>query len=123
MKKYVIFLILISISTLANSSAFVHPMDFNGTDREKSQVISNIKDRVKSDYCNSTVDMCNSTTLRMMEKANLKAFKELTQARNRNILNRVIKDYCGKMVDMCNYTTLNMMYNKNLTASKENLSW
>ena len=67
--------------------------------------------------------MCNNTTLRMMEKENLRAFKELTQAQDRSILNRVINDYCNSGVDMCNYTTLNMMYKENLKASQENLSW
>ncbi len=123
MKKYLILSILLGISTLANASNFVHPMDFNGSEREKAQVIDYIKDRVRHDYCDSGIDMCNNTTLRMMEKENLKAFKELTQAQDRSILNRVINDYCNSGVNMCNYTTLNMMYNENLKASQENLSW
>ncbi len=104
-------------------SGFVHPMNFNGSEKQRKQVINFIEARVRHDYCNSRVDMCQNTTLRMMEKANLEAFKEATQATNRSVMDRVIKDYCQSGVDMCNYKTILMMYKKNLDAGSKSLAW
>ncbi|EIQ5747186.1 hypothetical protein LVE42_004674, partial [Salmonella enterica] len=67
--------------------------------------------------------MCQDTTLRMMERENLEAFKRATQAKDKKIMNQVIKDYCLSGVDMCNYATIDMMYKENLKASKQNLEW
>lgn len=117
-KIFTIFLFLFSISAKAQ---FIHPLDFNGSESQKKAVIAYIQDRVNSDYCEK-VDMCQETTLRMMEQENLEAFKRLTQAKSREILDRAIHDYCGK-VDMCTYQTLEMMYNENLKKSSEKLSW
>lgn len=102
---------------------FINPMEFDGSEAQKSEVIEYIKERVHKDYCESQLDMCQDTTLRMMERENLDSFKEATQAKDKKIMNKVIKDYCRSGLDMCNYVTINMMYKENLKASKESLEW
>lgn len=105
---------------LANAG-FVHPMDFDGSDAQKNEVMEYIKARVKKEYC-GMVDMCQPTMLRMMEQQNLDAFKQATQAKNRAIMDRVIRDYCGA-VDMCNYQNIFMMYQQNVQAAENKLQW
>lgn len=112
----------LSLSFAANAD-FVHPLDFDGSEAQKQEVLDYIVSRVKADYCDGELDMCQESNLRMMEKSNLKAFKQLTQATNRKILDKVIEDYCNSELDMCSYTNLNMMYNSNLKASGEKLEW
>ncbi len=119
-KLLIILLMTTSLDVLAE---FVHPMNFDGSEAQKNEVISYIKARVKHDYCDTGLDMCQNTTLRMMENKNLEAFKEATKAENRRVMDRVIKDYCNSGLDMCNYTTILMMYKKNLEASGQSLSW
>lgn len=121
MKRIVI--IFASFVAFSASAAFINPMDFDGSEAQKKEVIEYIKERVKKDYCNDTVDMCQASTLRMMEKENLSAFKEATKAQDKAVMDRVIKDYCNGFVDMCNYSTILMMYKENEAASKEDLSW
>ena len=117
-------LLLAFLSFSFNAFAdFIHPMDFDSSEAQKNRVIQIIKNRVKKDYCEGAIDMCQSTTLRMMEKQNLAAFKQASKAKNRNIMDRVIKDYCLGSVDMCNYTTIIMMYKQNLQASQKELNW
>lgn len=102
---------------------FIHPMEFDGSKVQKNKVIEIIKLRVEKDYCQSGINMCQDTTLRMMEQQNLNAFKEATKVSDRKIMDRVIKDYCQGGINMCNYTTILMMYKKNLEASKKKLNW
>lgn len=59
----------------------------------------------------------------MMERENLKAFKELTTATNSPVMENVIQTYCDGMIDMCDYTTILMMYRENDKSSKEKLTW
>ena len=59
----------------------------------------------------------------MMERENLDAFKEASQAKDERIMGQVINDYCDSDLDMCNYSTINMMYKENLNSSKESLKW
>lgn len=121
MKKILILVIaIIPVNVLAD---FIHPMDFDGSEAQKNKVVEIIKERVKKDYCQSGIDMCQNTTLRMMEKQNLNAFKEASKAQDRKIMDRVIKDYCDSGVDMCNYSTILMMYKQNLEAGKKQLNW
>jgi molecular chaperone GrpE (heat shock protein) len=120
MKNHYILVSLLLCSSLVHAD-FIHPLEFDGSDEQKEQVIEYIKQRVKNDYCEK-VDMCQDVMLRMMEKENLEAFKRLTQATEREILDRAIKDYCGT-VDMCSYQMIDMMYKENLKASKKELTW
>lgn len=113
-------LLLFPVVSLAK---FVNPLEFDGSETQKNEVIQYIKDRVHKDYCEGQLDMCQETTLRMMERENLDAFKQATQAKDKKIMDKVIKDYCHSALDMCNYVTINMMYNENAKASKESLQW
>lgn len=115
-------LAVFAASFVANAT-FVHPMDFDGSEAHKQEVIEYIQANVREDYCDGSIDMCQPTILRMMEKQNLSAFKNLTTAKNRPILDQVIEDYCDGSVDMCSYATMDMMYKQNLKASGESLSW
>lgn len=121
MRAFIILVLL--IVPFSVSAEFIHPMDFNGTESQKQKVIEIIKKRVRKDYCDSGLDMCQESTLRMMERQNLGAFKQATQATNRKIMDRMIKDYCNSGLDMCSYSNIWMMYKQNLKASKESLSW
>ncbi len=123
MKAVLTVLLLIAPLHVFANADFIHPMDFNGSEKQKKSVIKIIKKRVNSDYCQGAIDMCQPTTLRMMEHQNLKAFKEASRATDRSIMDRVINDYCYSGVDMCSYTTILMMYKQNLTASKKQLAW
>lgn len=114
---------VIFASAFAANAGFINPMDFDGSESQKQEVINYIQAKVKADYCDGQLDMCQPTTLRMMEQQNLKSFKELTQAKDRKIMNGVIKDYCDSSLDMCNYTTIEMMYQQNLKANNQELSW
>ncbi|MEJ8325522.1 hypothetical protein WKI40_20555 [Kosakonia sacchari] len=116
-------LLLVCFLPSLSFAKFIHPMDFDGSEAQKADVIKYIKDRVQKDYCNSKLNMCQETTLRMMEQENLRAFKEASQANDRKIMDNVIKTYCHSALDMCNYTTIEMMYKENQKASKQDLKW
>ena len=98
-------------------------MEFDGSEQQRNEVVAYIKRRVRHDYCDSGLDMCQNVILRMMEKKNLEAFKQASTATNRSVMDRVIKDYCAGGVDMCNYTTILMMYKKNVEAGRKSLTW
>jgi len=119
MKKMLHVLFMLLIASNAYAGKLTHPLDFKGTEKEKNNVISYIKDNVKEQY--SKIGMGDPSTLRMMENEELKSFKELTQVKNRKLLDSVIRQYCG--IGMCNYNTILMMYNEQNKASKENLKW
>lgn len=102
---------------------FIHPLDFDGSEAQKAEVIKYIKDRVHKDYCEGQLNMCQESTLRMMEQENLRAFKEATQAKDRKIMDNVIETYCKGALDMCTYSNIQMMYNENEKASKQDLKW
>lgn len=121
MKKYIGIAALIFSFTV--QAGFVHPMDFDGSEAQKQEVVSFIQEKVKADLCDGQLDMCQPTTLRMMEQQNLKAFKRLTKAENREVMDRVIQDYCESDLDMCTYDTIQMMYQQNLKASGQTLTW
>ena len=78
-----------------------------------------MKYKVKKTY--SAIGMDNASTLRMMERENLNAFKELLKSKNKSILRRVEKTYCD--IGMCNYTTILMMYKEESKAANQSLEW
>ncbi|MGJ8638252.1 MAG: hypothetical protein ACSHYA_02570 [Opitutaceae bacterium] len=119
MKKLLLFLITALFCSSAIASDFIHPLDFRGTEREKKEVIAYIKQHVKETY--SAVGMDDPMTLRMMEKDELKCFKELTKIKDRKLLDAVIKQYSA--VGMDAYNTILMMYNEQKKASGESLEW
>jgi len=98
-----------------------HPMDFDGSEAQKTQVIEFITNVTKTQYC-TNLNMCQDVTLRRMERANLDAFKKLTEAQNRKILDQVIDAYCTRL-GSCNFIILERMYRHNLQASQKKLTW
>jgi hypothetical protein len=120
--KKMLFVLLAILHTSAFAD-FLHPMDFDGSEAQKQRVIEIIKAQVRKDYCEGAINLCQETTLRMMEKQNLNAFKKATAATDRKIMDRVIKDYCQGVIDLCSYTTIMMMYTQNLQASQKELGW
>ncbi|WP_090902381.1 hypothetical protein [Azotobacter beijerinckii] len=119
MKKLLLF--PLTILSFSVSAGFINPAEFNGSEKQKEEVISYIRERVKKDYC-QRIDMCQESMLRMMETENLEAFKRLTKAKDKKVLDRAIHDYCGR-VDMCSYQTIEMMYDENVKAKNKELSW
>ena len=115
-------LITIALFSANAAAAFIHPMDFDGSENQRKQVIDYIKSIVHDEYCKK-LDMCTPSTLRMMERSNLKAFKQLTTAKNRKLLDRMIRDYCHSSIRVCSYTSIKMMYAHNLSASEQKLEW
>lgn len=120
--RILIMLLLTGVSGYA-FAGFVHPMDFDGSESQKNEVVQYIKGQVRKDYCDGGLDMCQNTILRMMEQENLEAFKKGTRAKNRTVMDRAIKDYCNSGLDMCNYTTIMMMYDENVAAGQKELDW
>jgi len=119
MNKTFLTLVLFVFSLSLFSQSFVSPVGFVGNEINKQKVIAYIKKQVKEDY--SAIGMDDPSTLRMMEKENLNAFKKLTKVSNTTLLRKVIKTYCD--IGMCNYSTIRMMYNEQNKASKETLKW
>ena len=119
MKNLLIVLCVIFLSSNLFAQSFVSPIDFVQNETNKEKVISFIEKQVYDDY--SAIGMGDAATLRMMEKENLTAFKELTLITNTTLLKSVIKTYCD--IGMCNYTTILMMYKEQNKASKETLEW
>ncbi len=121
--RLIIFFMALIFSTNVYASEFIHPMDFDGSEEQKEKVIKYIEEKVREDYCNGALDMCQPTTLRMMENQNMQAFKEAIKATDRVIMDRVIKDYCNGAISMCSYTTILMMYKQNKNANEKSLEW
>jgi len=117
MKKLLLILLCLPIIGLGQS--FVSPIDYNNTEANQKRVISYIQKNVKETY--SLIGMDDPSTLRMMEKENLNAFKELIKISNTSLLQNVIKIYCE--IGMCNYSTILMMYREQNKANNETLEW
>jgi hypothetical protein len=119
MRIIIVFLIAILFPLCSTATDLIHPLDFKGAQKERAEVIEQIKVSVNQTY--SQIGMDDPATLRMMEKEELNSFKKLTKVENRKLLDRVIQQYCN--IGMCNYNTILMMYNEQNKASKEELSW
>lgn len=119
MKKLFLIIVLVLVAFSLYSEDMVHPLDFDGSDAQKEQVILFIQENVKETY--TAIGMGDPATLRMMEKEELECFKKLTQAEERELLDNVIETYTA--IGMVSYSTFWMMYEEELKASKETLSW
>ena len=119
MRKLLLGLSVIFLSSNLFAQSYVSPINFVDTEANKQAVIAFINKQVKDDY--SAIGMDDASTLRMMEEENLRAFKELTKASNISLLKEVTKTYCD--IGMCNYSTILMMYDDQEKASKESLKW
>ncbi len=119
MRIFLTSILCVFLSTPAIAASFVSPIGFEPTEQNKAAVVEYIKQDVKETY--SRLGMDSESTLRMMEKKNLDAFKELLKAEDSETLARVIKRYCD--IDVCNYSTILMMYKKEIKSKKQSLSW
>ena len=117
--KNILFLVLFLVSGNLFSQTFISPINFVSSNENQKKVISFIEKNVKETY--TSIGMGDPSTLRMMEKEELKSFKELTKVTNISLLRSVIKTYCD--IGMCNYSTILMMYNEQEKSSNEKLSW
>lgn len=117
--KNILFLFALLFSGNLFSQSFVSPINFVSNDYNQKKVISFIEKNVYETY--TTIGMGDPSTLRMMEKEELKSFKELTKVNNVSLLKNVIKTYCD--IGMCNYSTILMMYREQEKSSNQKLSW
>jgi hypothetical protein len=118
-----IFTKLLMLSSLFAANVYsyelINPGTFTGTEESKQAVLLQIKNSVEKTY--SAIGMGEATTLRMMEKEELKAFKSLTSAKDKNLLDKTIEKYCA--INMCSYTVIRMMYEEEEIAGKQELEW
>ena len=121
--KYLGLILAMVFSVNALASDFVHPLDFDDSEKKKQKVIRHIESSTKELFCDPDPANCQEVTLRMIEKQNLKAFKSLTQVKDRKILDSVIALYCDPAYSSCHYSTLWMMYRQNEKAAGESLAW
>ncbi len=119
MKFILSVLLSLLFSVPAFAAGFVNPIGFEPTEANKTAVVEYVKQNVKQEY--SKIGMDSESTLRMMEKQNLNAFKKLLGAQDKGVLARVIKQYCG--IGMCNYVTIHMMYEQEMKAKGQSLQW
>lgn len=107
----------------AAPEGYVDPIKFQETEEEKAQVIEFIKKNVDQTYCKG-LGQCSATMLRMMEEAQLKAFKQLAKDAKEHPkqFKQVYKDYCIG-IGQCDYSTLSMMFNKEVESSAKQLTW
>lgn len=87
-------------------SEFINPMNFNGTDEEKEQVIEFIKENAKKSL--ELIEMDSNILKREMEQQQLDSFKELTEAKDREVMEYCIKNL--KMIENLDYTLLKGSY-------------
>lgn len=102
---------------------FVNPMEFDGSDSQKEEVIQFITKNVHRMYCEGVIDACQESTLRMMERQELSSFIEATEATDKKIMKQAVKTYCEGPINMCSYSTVLMMYRANVQAAKQKLEW
>lgn len=117
--KIITTILLLFISGNLFSQTFISPINFVSSEENQKKVISFIEKNVYETY--TSIGMGDPSTLRMMEKEELKCFKELTKLTNVSLLKSVIKTYCD--IGMCNYNTILMMYREQEKSSNEKLSW
>lgn len=118
-KKAFILIVMFFVCAFLSADGFIYPLDFKGTEQEKQAVIVFIQENVKETY--AAIGMDDPSTLRMMEKAELEAFKKLTEVKNRKLLDDVIETYCS--IGMGSYSTIFLIYEEQLKASQEKLAW
>lgn len=112
-----IFIALISITSYASS--LIHPHSFKGSDIEKKQLIKQIQQAAKAKSV--LIGMNDPTTLRMMEKEELNAFKSLLKNSNKQLLDISIEQACG--AGMCDYSSINMLYQQHVQSNSSELEW
>lgn len=134
MKKIIMFLLIITCFNLGYSQTnmlsnplnlkptkteFIHPLDFNGSSKEKDNVIEYIEELVENQM--ALIDMKSNVVTREMEEAELTSFKNLTKAKDRELLDTLIEqlNFTGNM----SYIVLEQMYNYEIASKDEKLEW
>lgn len=118
MKKIILFCsIMLSMDIMALPVNFVHPIDFDGSDIKTKEVMEFIEVKVRADYCNSVVNVCDPDTLNMMQEHSFDSFEKLINTTDKEILAQVVDYYCSSYSDtFCDYNTIYIMYAKELEA-------
>lgn len=108
-------------STINNNKEinFINPMNFNGTDKEKDEVIEFIKVSTKKSL--ELIGMDSDTLKREMEQQQLNSFKELTKATDKEVMEKCIKNL--EMIGTLDYTLLKGTYDQEISAKNKELKW
>lgn len=127
MKKLLIALSLLTLSS-NTFAGFIHPMDFDGSDDQKNEVIKYIKAQVREEYRGSSESL-----LRDWEKYELEVFKKLSEGTNRELMDNAIVYWCSYEGEYCSYDKVHGNYIIQLTvlrreqaekkAALEELTW
>lgn len=105
----------------AQTNEFVNPVDFDGSAKQKQQVIRYIQQHTYNSACKRN-NICSPAMLRTLEETNLDAFKRLTQAEDRDELRNTVRSTCFEM-KMCDYFSIETIYNENVKSKKRQLAW
>lgn len=105
MKRFILQAVLLTAFNV--SAGWVHPMDYDGS--QKAEVVQYIKDLV--------AERGGSAVLaRVYERAELKAFKQLTKFTDRELMDRLASRKRG-------YSILWVYYRAEKQAASEELTW
>lgn len=116
MKKIILLALLLSQISFAG---FINPMKFDGSEKQKKEVIEYIKQNTKEQL--ELIGTYSKQMARMMEEEQLNDFKELTKADNKEAMNTVISQL--KLINNLNYTMIKLMYEEEVKAGEEELTW
>ena len=105
----------------AQTNGFVNPVDFDGSTKQKQQVIKYIQENTYNSACKKG-NICSPTMLRTLEETNLDAFKRLIKAEDRDELSNTVRSTCFEM-KMCDYSLIETIYNENVKSKKQKLTW
>lgn len=108
-----------TINNNNNEINFINPMNFNGTDKEKEEVIEFIKMSTKKSL--ELIGMDSDTLKREMEQQQLDSFKELTKATDKEVMEKCIKNL--EMIGTLDYTLLKGTYDQEISAKNKELKW
>lgn len=115
-----IIFIIFAVSTLAFAQpiAFVHPLDFDGSDEQKEKVLAYIQDDILQHHCGPNDDSCHTSVIAIEREENFKAFLELTAVSNQEYLDKLIEEYCHSEFFNCTYENILKAYEENLWCDK-----
>ncbi len=121
--KYIVMLsVLLASVAYAAPKGFVDPVNFDGSDNMKKNVIAYIKQQTANDA--GAIGLNSPTMLRMMERQEMNSFKNLIAKKlDAEIWQQVLDNYCNVIIVTCGYQMLEMMYSQELQAVKTTLDW
>lgn len=106
-------------SPKSNKPHFVHPLEFKDTAEERENVIAYIEMTVKESL--DFLGIKSVSMQRDMEKAELRDFKALTKAENREILDNVIDQL--SFIGINTYSMIRASYEQELLSLDDELTW